>query len=306
MRSNPVLTALGFAVSDRVVIFHADDIGMCDETVTAYQELLEVGALTSAALMVPCPAAQAGAAVARDFPGADMGVHLTVTSEFDTHRWGPVSTDDPASGLLDNRGFFPQTTAAIQASGQPAWVQAELEAQVIQARAWGVDITHLDSHMGALAHPKFLPGVFDLASRKGIPAMYPRLNVQGWQAQGFGLAPALAASQYARVLERRGLPLVDHLFMLPLHEGGDHLELTRRALRELPPGITHFILHPAQDTPRLRAMTTDWPGRVANYEAFRNPRMRQVIRESGVQAIGYRPIRELLRKTLLGKTLGQA
>ncbi|THF84957.1 ChbG/HpnK family deacetylase [Deinococcus sp. KSM4-11] len=296
MRPNPLLSALGYCASDRVVIFHADDIGMCGATVDAYADLLEAGLLTSAALMVPCPAAAEGAAVARAHPAADMGVHLTITSEWDALRWGPVSTRDPASGLLDAQGYFPHDNPEIQANGRPEAVRDELAAQVSRARAWGVDVTHVDSHMGALAHPKFLPAVMALAGRERVPAMYPRMGVDGWRAQGFDPLSASLAWGYGRLVQAAGRPLVDHLRMLPLHVGGDHVELTRRMLADLPPGITHFILHPARDTPELRAICSDWEGRVANYEAFRDPRMVDVIAQSGVHAIGYRPLREWMRQ----------
>ncbi|WP_309572491.1 polysaccharide deacetylase family protein [Deinococcus sp.] len=295
MRPNPLLTALGYAPTDRVVIFHADDIGMRGATVDAYVDLLEVGALTSAALMVPCPAAAEGAAVARAHGGADLGVHLTITSEWNALRWGPVSTRDPASGLLDADGFFPHDNPEIQANARPDAVRAELDAQVDRARAWGVDVTHVDSHMGALAHPKFLPAVMALAGREGVPAMYPRMGLDGWRTQGFDTLSAALAWGYGRLLQSVGRPLVDHLRMLPLDVGGDHVELTRQMLAGLPPGITHFILHPATDTPELRAICSDWEGRVANYEAFRDPRIMQVIADSGVHAIGYRPLREWMR-----------
>ncbi|GHF50248.1 hypothetical protein HNQ07_002908 [Deinococcus metalli] len=295
MRPNPLLNALGYAPTDRVVIFHADDIGLCGATVDAYAELLEVGTLTSAALMVPCPAAAEGAAVARAFPHADLGVHLTLTSEWDALRWGPVSTRDRASGLLDAQGYFPHGTAEVQATGRPDAVATELAAQLDRARAWGVDVTHVDSHMGALAHPKFLPAVMALAGREGLPAMYPRMAPAGWRAQGFGPVAAAFAWSYGRLLQAAGRPLVDHLRMLPLHEGGDHVDVTRRMLADLPPGLTHFILHPARDTPELRATCADWEGRVANHKALCDPRLRQVIADLGVHTTGYRPVREWMR-----------
>lgn len=295
MRPNPLLHTLGYGPEDRVVIFHADDVGMCDATLGAYAELLEVGALTSAALMVPCPAARAAAQVAAGHPHADLGVHLTITSEWDALRWGPVSTLDPRSSLLDGEGRFPRRTQDVQAQAQVQDVRAEVSAQIVQALAWGVDVTHVDSHMGALAHPKFLGVTIEEAAGRGLPAMYPRHGVRGWRAQGFDLPGALLATRFGRSLERRGLPLVDHLYMLPLHEGGDHLALTERVLGGLPPGVTHFILHPAQDTPELRAIAGDWEGRVANYRAFTDRRMPGVIARSGVHAIGYRPIRDALR-----------
>jgi hypothetical protein len=62
----------------------------------------------------------------------------------------------------------------------------------------------------------------------------------------------------------------------------------------LPPGLTHFVLHPAVDTPELRAITPDWPSRVADYQAFSSRELREYVRRSGVQVIGYGELRDLL------------
>jgi hypothetical protein len=101
MDPNPVLRKLGFADDDRVVIIHADDIGMCQATMSAFADLVDFGLISSGAVMVPCPWFPQAAAYCRQHPLVDLGVHLTLTSEWDGYRWGPVSTRDPASGLID-------------------------------------------------------------------------------------------------------------------------------------------------------------------------------------------------------------
>jgi predicted glycoside hydrolase/deacetylase ChbG (UPF0249 family) len=155
MDPNPLLRALGFAETDRVAIVHADDIGMCQASVAAFAELADAGLVTSGAVMMPCGWAPAAAAWARAHPATDIGVHLTLTSEWDAYRWGPLSTRDPASGLLDADGYFPRTTAAVQAA-DPEAATRELEAQVARALAAGIDVTHVDTHMGAVNHPRLI------------------------------------------------------------------------------------------------------------------------------------------------------
>ena len=130
MPINPFLKKMGFADDDRVVIFHADDIGMCRSANVAYQELIEAGPLSSGSVMVPCPWFPAAADYCRRHPQADMGVHLTLTCEWDGYRWGPLSTGDPASGLLDDEGYFDRSTAEAQDHAQPEAVTLEIKAQV--------------------------------------------------------------------------------------------------------------------------------------------------------------------------------
>src|SRR5690349_9171744 len=139
---NPALQQLGFGPQDRVVIIHADDIGMCRATLPALADLLDVGLVSSAAVMVPCPWFPQVAAWCRAHPAVDMGVHLTVNSEWETYRWGPLSTRDLASGLLDDAGYFHAWPPATFAQADPSAVAAELRAQVARALQAGIRPTH--------------------------------------------------------------------------------------------------------------------------------------------------------------------
>jgi len=244
--------------------------------------------------MVPCPWFPHVAAYCRQHPQVDMGVHLTLNSEHDHCRWGPISTRDPASGLIDDEGYFYRQSEEVQEHGDVLAVQAELQAQVARALAAGIDATHIDTHMGTVAHPKFIPAYVRLALQHGLPLMILRLDEAGWRKMGMDSETAAFAAQSVQQLEAQGLPLLDHLVMLDLDQPADRVELARKTFDSLPPGLTHFIIHPAQDTPELRALTPSWRSRVADYRAFTSEELRDYVRNSGVRVIGYRALRELM------------
>ncbi len=294
MTPNPILEQLGFSSDDRVVIIHTDDIGMCQASVAAFADLDAVGIISSGAIMVPCPWFPEAAAYARDHPDADLGVHLTLTSEWERYRWGPISTRDPASGLLDEDGFFHRTSEAAQTAADPEAAQLELEAQVERAVAAGVRPTHLDTHMGTVAHPKLIPAYIQLALKHRVPIMMFRFDEAGWRSTGLGEAAVQMAVGMVQQLEEMGFPLLDHLHQMPLDASEERLDQVRTVFAGLRPGVTHFIIHPSRDTAELRAITPDWPSRVADYETFMMTKLRDVIRELGIHVVGYRALQALM------------
>lgn len=114
MRPNPVLRRLGFSDCDRVALIHTDDIGMCQATVDAFADLAGFGLISCGATMVPCPWFPLAADFCRRHPGVDMGVHLDLTCEWDLYRWGPISTREPGSGLIDREGYLYRTSEEVQ------------------------------------------------------------------------------------------------------------------------------------------------------------------------------------------------
>jgi hypothetical protein len=297
MQPNPVLKKLGFSPDDRVIIIHTDDIGMCQASVDAFADLAEFGLISSGAVMVPCPWIFEAAAFAREHPDADLGVHLTLTCEYDRFRWGPLSTRNPASGLLDDQGCMHKTSEAVWANADPKAAIAELEAQISRALAEGMDLTHIDTHMGTVAHPQLIPGYIQLATQYGLPPMIPRLTPEELMAQSHAdEGTAQMVGGMITMLEEMGIPLLDGLTGMPLDDPADRLEKVKAAMRGLKPGLTHFIIHPAKDTPELRAITQSWPSRVADYETFTSEATRAFIRDEGIQVIGYRVLKALMPK----------
>jgi predicted glycoside hydrolase/deacetylase ChbG (UPF0249 family) len=294
---NPALKKLGFGEQDRVVIIHTDDIGMCQSTITAYEHLLDFGLVSSASTMVPCPWFPAVARFCRTHDGVDMGVHLTLNSEWETYRWGPISTRDRASGLLDEQGYFFSHPRETVQQARPADVATELRAQLERALAAGIDVTHIDSHMFAAMMPPFLQSYIDLALAYRLPLALLRAS----SAFLVQFSPDADQQEHymhaASELEERGIPLFDAVTLLPLDGTTDHIASTKALVDALQPGLTYLVLHPAVDTPELRACAPDWPSRVANYEALSSLEVRDYMRQAGVQIIGYRPLRDLVRNS---------
>jgi predicted glycoside hydrolase/deacetylase ChbG (UPF0249 family) len=293
MPTNPFLKKLGFDEADRVVVLHADDIGMCQASVQAYADLLDSGIMSSAAAMVPCPWFPAAAECfrqRREHPRLDVGVHLTLNSEWQLFRWGPISTRDAASGLMDREGFFDSRVSEARARAVPAAVERELIAQIERALAAGLEPTHIDTHMFALLQPDWLPIYIRLAETYRVPAFLLRPG-ETW--------PSVNPDQARRIIgeaEERGLPVFDSYDMFSLTEASNRLDDARRMLERLPAGLTNILCHPACDTPELRALAPDWRCRVADYELFRDEAFRALLEAAGVRVIGFGALREAMRR----------
>lgn len=288
---NPVLKRLGYGEQDRVVIIHTDDIGMSQSSVAAYGDLLEVGLISAASTMVPCPWFPEAARFCREHAGVDMGVHLTVNSEWDTYRWGPISTRDTASGMLDEQGYFFNNTAETVRRANPDAVAVELKAQLERALAQGIDVTHVDSHMGTVMSQPFLQIYINLALEYKLPLFL--LRATETNVLRYGAGPEVAAQM--NELEERGLPLFDAMTMMPLDDPTDNIGKAKALIDGLEPGLTYMILHPSTDTPEIRSAAPDWESRVANTAALSSPELLEYVKQSGVHVIGFRPLRDLVR-----------
>jgi predicted glycoside hydrolase/deacetylase ChbG (UPF0249 family) len=232
----------------------------------------------------------------RKHPHVEMGVHLTLVSEHDSLRWGPVSACDPSSGLIDDEGYYYRSPQDVQDHGDAAAVQNELRAQVDRALAAGIDVTHLDEHIGVLGHPRFISSYEQVAREYRLPMMMLRLDESGWRRFGLDAERASLASKHTQHLEAQGMPLLDSLVFLGLDHWEDRVAGYMQALSSLPPGVTCFVIAPAHDTPELRAAAErSWRARVADYRAFISEELRDYVRDTGLQLIGYRSLRDQMR-----------
>ena len=151
---NPLIAKLGYPAEARLVIFHADDVGMCHGSNRAYIDLAGAGILKSGSVMAPCPWSPEIVKYAADRPDLDLGVHLTLNSEWDAYRWGPLSTRDPGSGLIDETGNFWRRPPMTQSQLNVEAALVELRAQIELMKHFGVDFTHIDNHMGVTLRPE--------------------------------------------------------------------------------------------------------------------------------------------------------
>jgi predicted glycoside hydrolase/deacetylase ChbG (UPF0249 family) len=198
---NPILGHLGFQPDDRVVVVHADDIGMCHATLPAIDELMSYGLVTSASAMAPCPWFPEAVAWHRRCPQFDLGIHLTLTSEWDRYRWGPISTRAESTGLLDDEGYFHRTVQAARRHGRPEWVDAEMRCQVEFAEQSGLTPTHIDNHMFVALCNEFIGLYVQLARERRIPAFLMRARRFSERA---GLGPPMGGARPAGIRSLEG------------------------------------------------------------------------------------------------------
>jgi predicted glycoside hydrolase/deacetylase ChbG (UPF0249 family) len=269
---------LGYSPEDRLLIINCDDLGSCHAANVGTYEALRDGIATSATLMVPCPWARDAASRYR---GEDVGVHLTLNAEHDLYRWGPI-THGPS--LLDGDGGFPRTVDDVWEHADLDEVRRELWAQVERAILWGFDVSHLDSHMGTMQlRPEFFDVYLDLAVQLGLPLRLSGASSE--RAIGF---------PFRRLAAEEGVVFPDHF--VPVRGGVGSRRTIERVIGELRPGVTEVYVHPAVDTPELRALSEDWPARVDDHDLVANDRsLRSLLERTGVTRIGYRPLRDLQR-----------
>ena len=294
MQPNPFLKKLGYTNNDRLVIIHTDDIGMCHSSVQAFKDLWEFGTITSGATMVPCPWFPAVAQMCRENPAIDMGVHATLNAEWESYRWGPISTSESSSGLMDDAGYFHQWHQAVYDNAKSEAVAVEVNAQVERALAAGIDVTHVDSHMGTILHPEFIQSYVQAAATRSLPSLLPTLTAVGWNVMADEKQHA-AYAPIVEMLQSIGVPMVDGILGMPLEHDNDHIGVAKTLFGEVPVGITHLIFHPSIDTPELRAIAPDWPARVANYNAFMSDELKKFIESEDIKLIGFRAIRNAMR-----------
>ena len=272
-----VAERLGYPADAKLLIVNADDLGFCHSANVGVFDCLRTGQVTSATLMVPCPWAREAAARYR---GEDIGVHLTLNAEHELYRWGPITH---APSLLGGDGGFPRTHQDVWDHADLDEVRRETRAQIERAILWGFDVSHLDTHMGTLQmRPEFFDIYLDLATDFRLPLRMFSAKLDEYL--GF---PARALATEA------GLVFSDHTILVT---GVGSREVLHDHLGKLRPGVTEVFLHPAVDSPELRAVAVDWEGRVDDHRLVCEENLiAKAAEEAGVTLIGYRSLRELAR-----------
>jgi predicted glycoside hydrolase/deacetylase ChbG (UPF0249 family) len=278
MTGGPTLAErLGYRADERLLIINCDDLGSSHAANMGCYDALRDGIATSATLMVPCPWAREAAARYR---GEDVGVHLTLNAEWDLYRWGPITR---APSLHDGDGGFPRTLEDLWDHADLDEVRRELRAQVERAILWGFDVSHLDTHMGSLSfRPEFFDVHLELAIDFGLPMrMMPRAAERN---VGF---------PFRRLAADEGVVFPDNLVV---YSGSGARPAIEKVIENLRPGVTEVYLHPAIETPELRAFAPDWENRVDDHRlATTDQALRDAIDRHGIHLIGYEPLRELQR-----------
>lgn len=283
---NTVCALLGHDPDTRLLLVHADDMGMSHAANAAAFELMKKGTISCGSVLVPAPWFPETAAGCRANPNADVGVHLTLTSEYAQYRWRPLSDRALAPGLYDTEGYQWRTAEDAARHVTAAEAEREFRAQVQAALDAGIDVTHLDTHMGTPLFPPFIDAYITVA----LEFRLPMFVFEALRSSGEAYRRRLAR------LEAIGMPVLAAAFFattsLPRQEKD---QAYRRMFRSLKPGLNHFLVHPALPTDEIAAITGDWEQRAEDYRLFRDGGLRHYAESLGVRVVGYREVRDAMR-----------
>jgi predicted glycoside hydrolase/deacetylase ChbG (UPF0249 family) len=288
---------LGFARDAKLLIVHADDVGVTHSVNTATIKALDTGLVNSASIMVPCPWFPEIADYAKSHPDIDFGLHLTLTSERVYYRWGPVAAKSSVPSLVDPNGYFfhdwsaetsPVPHLAVRIDPQDA--ERELRAQIDRAYAMGIRPTHLDSHQYRL----IVSGkeLFDVFLRVGHAYKLPIFVNRDWFAEH----PYLETS-----LGREGIVLDHTVTMTTTVPAEKWAEFYKTALKNLQPGVTEFVIHVGFADDEMKAATRErdtWGAawRQRDFDFFTSQEFRAVLQEQNIKLVTWRQLLETAKR----------
>jgi len=264
------------------LVVRGDDFGMCHSVNLAFRTAMRTGILSNASLMVPPPWFEEAAEIAREQHPFSVGVHLTLTAEWDLYRWKPVLPQPEVSTLVDPRGYFWHNTREFLA-GNPdlQQVERELRAQIDIALDRGVDVAYLDAHMNtALSTPALTQITTQLAAEYRLPI----------------------SMTYGEELVVADPTRLD-MFHIPPSE---KLQCVVDGLEALTPGFWMMLFHPGLNTVEMDAIKGGRPQRLVRWNTadhrsaetrvLISPQAREVVTRRQIQLVTYRDMRDELRK----------
>jgi len=278
---------LGYPASSRLLVIHADDLGMSHSVNRATFEALEKGWITSASILVPCPWFPEVARWAKLHPNADLGIHLALTSEWTDLRWGPVGGASRVPSLVAADGYFPFDTPDVVQNAQPADVEYELRSQIDRAKNAGIPVTHLDMHMAGMVSSAELFGVYrKLGDDYKVPILLEPSGTHG---------PPAGTAVPTKITEEITVQRVITMEPGVAPNGKAWLDWYKQQLTALPPGVYQLIVHLSYDDEEMRGATRDHPDwgaawRQRDFDMVKSPEFRQFLKEQSFVLVTWKEL----------------
>lgn len=289
------MTSIKYSEGRRTVVIHEDDVGMSHGANTAFAELSAMGTCSAGSVMAPCPWFPEAIAMATANPALDLGVHLTLNSEKKPYRWRPLTCPPKSAGLTDDAGYFWSDVPSVRKNAAGEAVETELRAQIDAVLATGIDVTHLDGHMGAVMMPEFVEIYYRLGRDYNLPILLVN-DLEHFNPMSYA-GPA-STKTYDRMVSKartQGDPVFDLIIESPWRRTTDAATAYRAMFAEVPEGLTYLSLH-FNAPGDFEVVEPDSAHiRTEEYAFFRSGRIPELLTEHGIDVIGMRQIRDRLR-----------
>ncbi|MCG9971979.1 polysaccharide deacetylase family protein [Christiangramia crocea] len=286
--SNQTLSEkLGYPADAKLLIIHADDAGISHSENIATIKALEEGGVNSVSIMVPCPWFPEIAEYARlHSEEKDFGLHLTVTSEWKNYKWGPTSSKNMVPSLVNENGYFFHLEDSIRLKADLGDVEREITAQIEKALSYGIDITHLDAHMGAI---RTTPELMEVYIKKGREYNLPVLLSEDMSS--------LETVRKTMKLTAKDI-VVDHYYQADPEIFAKGMEsYYEEILNNLKPGLSTIIIHLAENNEEMKAVTIDHPNwgnvwRQEDLDFFTSDKAQELIEKNNIIMVTWRELRD--------------
>jgi len=277
---------LGYPADSRLLIIHADDLGVSHSENIASIAALEQGPVNSASIMVPCPWFPEIAAYARNHGNMDFGLHLTLNSEWKNYKWGPVSSRDSVASLVNQLGYFYSAVDSLGFQGKASEVELELRNQVKKAYSEGIDVTHLDAHMGAaVSRPDFAAAYMRVGKEFKLPVLLDKRIHD------------IDHPEIQSMLDENTV-ILDNIFIAsPADYNKGMANFYTSVLRNLPEGLNCLLIHLAYDNEEMKAVTIDHPDygaawRQADFDFFTSEESKKILAEENIRLVTWKELRD--------------
>ena len=290
LTGQPALTEkLGYGPEDKLLIIHADDLGVAHSENKASILAMKVGMVNSASIMMPCPWVAEVADFAKENPEADLGLHLTLTSEWQHMKWGPVAPKGQVASLLDSLGFFYDNCLDFGKNAKVEEAEIELRAQIDQAYKMGIRPTHLDTHMGCLVFnsPELFEVYLKLGREYEMPVMLGRFFLQA------------ASPAFLDKITPTDIVLGKVMTASPADYESGMAAYYENTLKNLSPGINILLIHLAFNDAEMQAISINHPlwgadWRQQDFDFFTSEKCRRILKEENIKLITWRQIQEII------------
>jgi predicted glycoside hydrolase/deacetylase ChbG (UPF0249 family) len=285
-QKNNIPRLLGYPAATKLLIIHADDMGMSHSTNAAVIEAFEKVGVNSGALMMPCPWAAEICAYVKDHPDLDVGIHFTLNAEWKYYKWGGVLPGCEIPSLLDKEGHFYPDIQQFAQNAKPEEVEKELRAQIDRAIALGVKPTHLDSHMGSMyVSPEIFRIAIKVAKEYKLPVSLP-FNLVDIQA------PFLK-----KEITPDMIGVDNFVSMYDEAAGGDWYTTYAQMIKSLVPGLNEMIFHLSYDNDEMRAISTEhdsygaaWRQKDLNFVL--SDEFKRLLKENNIKLVTWKEIQK--------------
>lgn len=278
---------LGYSKNAILLIVHADDIGMHADQTDGTFNTMKTGMVKSGSVMVPCPDFKRVAQIWKNNPDLDLGIHLTLNSDWGKkYGWEGILPITQVPSLYNAEGILWRNPEQLMKHMSVDEAVLEFEAQILKVLKAGLRPTHIDAHYGNYYNRASLSQeVMRLSRRYNLPMKPHRLHRDKMRKSGFVFPDSMW--MFFKLYGEKFFP-------------GIRKKVYDNWLKELQPGVHELVIHPSHMSGEWSEIVGDFNSymRFGDFKYWTDPETKELAEKLGIIFIGYRELQVLQSKKM--------